>query len=100
MTRGLGIEVGIREGEITVIRVLPGNPAGKDGVMRGIHIRVCDNGTRANFTITDNTASKATQGPVMKLEGIKGLTVTGNKQPLTSGELARISGSSNVTYDG
>lgn len=35
---GLGIEVGIRDTEITVIRVLPGNPAAKVGLQAGDRI--------------------------------------------------------------
>ncbi len=31
---------------------------------------------------------------------VKGVTVTGNVQPLSSGELATFPGSTNVTYDG
>ena len=76
-----------------------GNLAGMGG-MRGIHTLICANTTPTNYTITNNTAAKAVAGPVLRILGTKGVTVTGNKQPLSSGSLATFSGSTNVTYDG
>ena len=76
-----------------------GNLAGKGG-MRGIHTLVCANVTPTNYTITNNTAAKAVAGPVLRILGANGVTVTGNKQPLSSGSLATFSGSTNVTSDG
>jgi hypothetical protein len=77
-----------------------GNASGKDGKMVGLNLMVCDNGVRENFTVTNNTASRSVAGPVMQFKGVKGVTVTGNSQPLSSGSLATFSGSTNVTYDG
>ena len=59
-----------------------------------------DRGNRLNFTVTNNTASQAVNGPSMRFTAVKGVTVTGNKQPLAKGELATFPGSTGVTYDG
>ena len=68
---------------------------------RALSLWVCgDNAPRANFVVTDNVAQNAVSGPAMVFTGVKGLTVTGNEQPLSSGKLASISGSTDVTYDG
>ena len=77
-----------------------GNPGGYDGVMLGLNIKVVADVSPTNYTITNNTAAKAVPGPVMKILGVNGVTITGNKQPLSSGKLANLSGSTNVTYDG
>ncbi len=74
-----------------------GNLAGKGG-RRGLHILVCANVAPVNYRITNNTAGKAVIGPVIRIEGANGVTVTGNKQPLRSGPLASIRNSSRVTY--
>ena len=76
-----------------------GNLAGKGG-MRGLHLTICADVAPTNYTITNNTAAKAVAGPVLRIWGTNGVTVTGNKQPLSSGTLASFSGSTNVTYDG
>jgi hypothetical protein len=75
-----------------------GNRGGMGDSMRGLHVWVCDNGPRANFTITNNTAGKAVSGPAMRISGVNGVTITGNTQPLSSGELASIRNSTAVTY--
>jgi hypothetical protein len=36
----------------------------------------------------------------MYYESVNGITVTGNTQPISSGELVSFPGSTNVTYDG
>jgi hypothetical protein len=77
-----------------------GNRSGKDGKMVGLNVLVCNNGTRRNFTVTNNTAGRPVAGPVMRFSGVQGLTVTGNKQPLSSGTLAKFTASTGVTYDG
>ena len=76
-----------------------GNPSGKGSDMRGLHVLVCDNGVRANFTVTNNAAGEPVEGPVMRFEGVKGVIVTGNTQPLSSGELASFQGSTGVTSE-
>ena len=58
---GLGIEVGIREGEITVIRVLPGNPAAKAGMQAGDRIVQIDD--ESTVTMTLNEAVGLMRGP-------------------------------------
>ena len=69
--------------------------------MRALSVRICgDNGTREDFTVTDNVAQTAIDGPAMYFTDVKGVTVTGNAQPLSKGELASFSGCSGVTYDG
>ena len=77
-----------------------GNRSG-NGTMAGLHLKICgDRGNRLNFTVTNNTASQAVNGPSMRFTEVKGVTVTGNKQPLAKGELATFPGSTGVTYDG
>ena len=39
-------------------------------------------------------------GPAMQFTGVNGLVVTGNRQRLSSGSLARVSGGSNITMRG
>jgi hypothetical protein len=53
---------------------------------------------RSNIIITDNVSHVTVRGPVLLLSHIDGLTIAGNTQPLSSGELARITDSTNVTY--
>ena len=65
----------------------------------GLNIRSKgDRGPRSGFVITDNVGQTAAKGPLMTFTKTDGVTVTGNSQPLTSGELATFSGSTNVTY--
>ena len=58
---GLGIEVGTRDGEITVIRVLPGNPAFKVGMQAGDRIVQIDD--ESTVTMTLNEAVGLMRGP-------------------------------------
>jgi len=53
---------------------------------------------RQNVVFTNNTSRVSAGGPVLRLAHIDGLTVTGNVQPLSSGSLASITDSTNVTY--
>ena len=48
--------------------------------------------------VRDNTSSITVAGPSMKFIGVDGVTVTGNRQPLSSGGLATFPGSTGVTY--
>ena len=52
----------------------------------------------SNVTFTNNTTTKAGNGPVLIFQYVDGLTVTGNTQPLRSGPLASITDSTSVTY--
>jgi hypothetical protein len=66
------------------------------------HLRVVVNPgstghARSNFTFTDNSTSVRVSGPTMSFTNVAGLTVTGNRQPLSSGALASTSGCTNVT---
>lgn len=58
---GLGIEVGMREGELMVIRVLPGNPASKVGLKAGDRIVQIDD--ESTVTMTLNEAVGLMRGP-------------------------------------
>ena len=53
---------------------------------------------RQNIVFTNNTSTVAAAGPVLQFAHVDGLTVTGNVQPLTSGQLASISDCTGVTY--
>ena len=50
---GLGIEVGMREGELTVLRVLPGNPAAKVGLKAGDVIVQIDDESTVTMTLNE-----------------------------------------------
>ena len=58
---GLGIEVGMREGEITVLRVLDGNPASRVGMKTGDRIVQIDD--ESTVTMTLNEAVGLMRGP-------------------------------------
>jgi len=74
-----------------------GNRGGRLGKMLGLDIWVSgDAGYKYDFTVTNNTAAKQVAGPVIRLADVKGVTVRGNKQPLSSGRLATFPGSTNV----
>ena len=76
-----------------------GNRAGNDGPCLGLNVWVCgDHGPRADFVVTDNVAPDGRPGPAMNFTESDGVTVTGNSQPLSSGELATFPGSTGVTY--
>jgi hypothetical protein len=95
-----GPNVGAVIEDVTVTgNVVAGNPAGYDGKILGVNVRVDGSrGPRADFTVTNNTAQTPARGPVMTFSEVAGVTVTGNVQPLTGGQLASISGSTGVTY--
>jgi hypothetical protein len=54
---------------------------------------------RKDVVFTDNVSLVAAEGPVLRFSNIDGLTIFGNEQPLSSGELARITDSTNVVYE-
>ncbi|MFL5758044.1 MAG: hypothetical protein ACJ77N_17325 [Chloroflexota bacterium] len=64
-------------------------------VVTGLPLRIgvwsVEGSPRENFWITDNTSDTVAEGPTMTFEGVKGLTLSGNTQPLSGGPLARIS---------
>lgn len=53
---------------------------------------------RFDFVIRENRSTIPADGPVMFFDGVDGLVLAGNEQPLTSGSLASIKGSTDVTY--
>jgi hypothetical protein len=55
---------------------------------------------RTNFRFTNNTSTTPGPGYMLDFENVNGLVITGNVQPLTSGQFAYLFGSTNVTYDG
>jgi hypothetical protein len=62
-----------------------------------LRVAVQPNGyARTNIRILNNRSDTRVAGPAMEFAGCSGLTVTGNVQPLSSGELATVSGCSNV----
>jgi hypothetical protein len=68
--------------------------------MKALHVKVCGTGTtRQSFTVTDNVSQATVKGPASYFTDVRGVTVTGNVQPLSSGELATFPGSSDVTYE-
>jgi hypothetical protein len=80
------------------------NP-GYDGVPLGMAVIVDGNlGPRSNWVIRDNTSTitvaRSPHGAPILLRNVNGATITGNRQPMTSGAYAQYPGSSNVTYSG
>lgn len=79
--------------------------AGYDGTALGISV-IIDGGTgpRSGIVIRDNTStrtvSRTMHGAPILIRNASGVTVTGNRQPMSSGTFAQISGSSNVTNSG
>jgi hypothetical protein len=57
-----------------------------------------DRPNRTNIRFTNNKSSNAGPGYMVDFENVTTLTVTGNVQPLTSGQFAYIVNSTNVTY--
>ena len=64
---------------------------GHSGLPRGLHVQVDRSGRPKNVTVTNNRTAQAAPGPVMRFVNVDGLTVDGNVQPLTSGELTTLS---------
>jgi hypothetical protein len=68
----------------------------------GKHLRVVVNPgstgyARNNFTVTNNSSSVRVSGPTMSFTKVAGLTVTGNRQPLSAGALVSTSSCTGVT---
>ena len=86
--------------DVSVIgNTITGNPhAGYDGAPLGLNVTVRDRGSRSDFVVQDNTSSITASGPEMLFTDVDGVTVTGNRQPLSSGQLATFPGSTGVTY--
>ncbi len=64
---GLGIEVGMRDGSITVIRVIEGNPASKVDMQAGDRVVQIDNESTVTMNIND---------AITRMRGAPGTTVT------------------------
>ena len=72
-----------------------------DPTMGALKIGVFNNGgARQNIRVVDNTAAATAAGPVMSFNGVSGLTITGNRQKLSSGSLASTSGCSGGVMSG
>ena len=95
-----GPKTGAAVRNVTVTRnTVAGNRAGYNGAVLGLNVRILgDRGPRSGFTVTNNVAQMTAKGPLMSFTKVSGVTVTGNSQPLSSGELATFPGSTNVTY--
>ena len=96
---GPGVGSVVRDVTITG-NTVTGNVSGYNGRRLGLNILICgDQGRiREDFRVTDNTTSMSVPGPAMRFNAVHGVTVTGNSQPLTSGQLATFPGSTDVTY--
>ena len=61
-------------------------------------------GPRSDFVIRDNTSDRTVRrtdhGAPILIRNVEDVTVTGNRQPMSSGELAIFRGSSDVVYGG
>jgi hypothetical protein len=88
--------------DVTVTgNTVEGNRQGWSGQVKALHLKICgERGVREDFTVTDNVAQATVTGPAMTFTEVDGVTVTGNRQPLSSGTLATFPGSTGVTYDG
>ena len=72
-----------------------------DTTMGVLKIGVFNNGgARQDIRVLNNTASATAGGPTMSFSGTNGVTVTGNRQRLSSGSLVSTSGCSNVLVSG
>ena len=81
---------------------ISGNPsAGYTGRPVGLNVVVDGTiGPRSNFVVRDNTSTITLASTPIRIGNTSGVTVTGNRQPMSSGSLASFPGSSNVTYQG
>lgn len=74
-----------------------GGVSGTKGDYRCLSVKVDGtNKIRENFSIINNTCATPVIGPAMNFTNVNGVTVTGNKQPLSSGSLVSSTGSTNV----
>jgi outer membrane biosynthesis protein TonB len=82
--------------------VITGNVSAYNNRRLGLHTLICgDEGRiREDFKFTNNRTTFTVPGPVLFFNGVKGVTVTGNTQPLSSGVLATFPGSTGVVYSG
>jgi hypothetical protein len=77
--------------------VVAGNPeSGYDGTPRGLNSKFISPAT--NIVFTNNTTTQRARGPVLEFADIAGVTVSGNVQPLISGQFARFSNCAAVSY--
>ncbi len=79
--------------------------AGYDGTALGISVIIDGrDAPRSGIVIRDNTStrtvSRTMHGAPVLIRNASGVTVTGNRQPMSSGAFAQISGSSSVTNSG
>jgi hypothetical protein len=70
--------------------------SGHEGKALGLHVTVRARGPRSDFVVRDNVSARVVAGPSMQFIGVEGVDVTGNVQPLSSGQLVRVTGSTDV----
>ena len=66
---------------------------------KGLKITIGTAG-RADIFVTNNTGAATLAGPIMRFVSVVGLTVTGNHEILSGGQLAEFVGCTGVTYSG
>jgi hypothetical protein len=71
-----------------------------DTTLGAFKVGVFGSAARQNIRVLDNTSVDRSAGPVMTFSSVSGLTVTGNKQPLSSGSLVSSPGCTSVTISG
>ena len=91
------------QGVSLIGNTISGNPsAGYNGRALGLNVVVDGTiGPRSGFIVRDNRSTITVQDPPpIDIGHTDGVTVTGNRQPMSSGSLATFQGSSDVIYQG
>ena len=94
-----GVGAVVRGITITGNRVTGGAPNSANTPNAGGLLTSIRKSRTSDVTFTNNSTTKAGNGPVLRFEHVDGLTVRGNTQPLTSGSLTSISDSTGVTLN-
>jgi hypothetical protein len=73
--------------------------SGHEGKALGLHVEIDGSrGPRLDIVVRDNTSTRTVAGPSVIYRNVTGGAITGNQQPLSTGQLATLPGSSGVTY--
>ena len=94
-----GVGAVVRGITITGNRVTRGAPNSANTPNAGGLLTSIRKSRTSDVTFTNNSTTKAGNGPVLRFEHVDGLIVRGNTQPLTSGSLTSISDSTGVTLN-
>ena len=94
-----GVGAVVRGITITGNRVTQGAPNSANTPNAGGLLTSIRKSRTSDVTFTNNSTTKAGNGPVLRFEHVDGLTVRGNTQPLASGSLTSISDSTGVTLN-